>query len=57
MKIGDELDVKISEISRRGDGLTRMEGCIIFVPNTKQGDNLRVKITQIRPSHAVGQVG
>jgi len=56
VKIGDELDITISEVSRRGDGLARVQGFVIFVPNTKQGDNVKIKITQVRPSHAVGQV-
>jgi predicted RNA-binding protein with TRAM domain len=56
VKVGDELDVTISEISRRGDGLTRVQGFVIFVPNTKQGDNVKIKITQVKPSYAVGQI-
>jgi len=56
VKVGDELDVTISEISRRGDGLTRVQGFVIFVPNTKQGDSVKIKITQVKPSHAIGQV-
>jgi len=56
IKIGDELDVTISEVSRRGDGLTRVQGYVIFVPNTKQGDNVKIKITQIRPNYAIGEV-
>ena len=56
VKVGDELDVTISETSRRGDGLTRVQGFVIFVPNTKQGDEVKIKITQIKPSHAIGQV-
>jgi predicted RNA-binding protein with TRAM domain len=56
VKIGDELDVNISEVSRRGDGLTRVQGYVIFVPNTKQGDNVKIKITQIRPNYAIGEV-
>jgi len=56
VKIGDELDVTISEVSRRGDGLTRVQGYVIFVPNTKQGDSVKIKITQIRPNYAIGQV-
>ncbi|MBI2184916.1 MAG: TRAM domain-containing protein [Thaumarchaeota archaeon] len=56
VKIGDELDVTISEISRRGDGLTRVDGYVIFVPNTKQGDSVKVKITQIRPNYAIGEI-
>lgn len=54
VKIGDELDVTISEVSRRGDGLARVQGFVIFVPNTKQGDSVKIKITQIRPNYAVG---
>jgi len=56
VKVGDELDVTISETSRRGDGLTRVQGFVIFVPNTKQGDKVKIKISQIKPSHAIGQV-
>lgn len=56
VKIGDELDVAISEMSRRGDGLTRIEGYVIFIPNTKQGDNVKIKITQVRPNYALGEV-
>ncbi|MEM3437235.1 MAG: TRAM domain-containing protein [Nitrososphaerales archaeon] len=56
VKVGDELDVTISEMSRRGDGLTRVQGFVIFVPNTKQGDNVKIKITQVKPSYAVGQI-
>ena len=46
VKVGDELDVTISEVSRRGDGMTRVEGYVIFVPNTKQGDSVKIKIAQ-----------
>lgn len=56
VKVGDELDITISETSKRGDGLTRVQGFVIFVPNTKQGDKVKIKITQIKPSHAIGQV-
>jgi predicted RNA-binding protein with TRAM domain len=56
VKIGEELDVTISELSRKGDGLTRVQGYVIFVPNTKQGDNVRIKISQIRPNYAIGEI-
>jgi len=56
VKIGDEMDVSITEMSKRGDGMTRIDGYVIFVPNTKIGDNVKIKITQIRPSHAIGSI-
>lgn len=56
VKVGEELEVMVSEISRKGDGLARVQGYVVFVPNTKQGDNVRIKIMQIRPNYAIGQV-
>jgi predicted RNA-binding protein with TRAM domain len=56
VKQGDELDVEISEVSRKGDGVARIEGYVIFVPNTKQGEKKRIKVSQIRPNYAMGEV-
>jgi len=56
VKVGEEMDVTITEVSRRGDGLTRIKGYVVFVPNTKEGDSVKIRITQIRPNYAVGQV-
>ena len=56
VKIGDELDVTISEVSRRGDGLVRIDGYVVFVPNTKQDESVKIKVTQIRPNYAIAEV-
>ncbi len=56
VKVGDELEVTVSEVSKRGDGLVRIEGYVVFIPNTKQGDTVKIRITQIRPNYAVAQV-
>jgi len=47
VEIGKEYDVEIQETSRRGEGITRIEGLVVFVPNTKPGDKLRIKVTNI----------
>jgi len=56
VKVGDVVDLTISEISRRGDGLARLQGYVIFVPHTNKGDMIKAKIIQVLPSHAVGEV-
>jgi predicted RNA-binding protein with TRAM domain len=56
VEVGKEYDVSISEVSRRGDGLTRIEGFVVFVPGTKQGQNVRIKITQVSDRFATGQL-
>jgi len=56
VKLGDEMDVSISEVSHKGDGLIRINGYVIFIPNSKKGDNIKIKITQIRPNHAIAEI-
>lgn len=56
VKVGDEVEVTISEVSRRGDGVTRIKGYVVFVPNAKQGDHVKIRITQIRPNYALGEI-
>jgi len=51
-----EYDVEIVEVSRRGDGVARIRGFVIFVPNTKPGQKVHIKITNVAPRFAVGEV-
>ena len=48
--------MSISDTSRRGEGIARIEGFVVFVPGTKQGDNVRIKVTQVSERFASGQV-
>jgi predicted RNA-binding protein with TRAM domain len=36
--------------SRRGDGIARVQGFVIFVKNGHVGQNVKAKITQVRDS-------
>ncbi len=46
----------ISEISRRGDGIAKVDGFVIFVAGTKQGQQARIKVTQVANRFATAQV-
>lgn len=56
VELGKEYDVDIEEISRRGQGIARIEGFVVFVPDTKPGDRVRVKITRISQRFAEAEV-
>jgi predicted RNA-binding protein with TRAM domain len=56
VEIGKEYEVDIQELSRRGEGIARIEGFVIFVPNTKQGDHVKIKVTRISRRFAEAQV-
>jgi len=53
---GKEYEVDIKEISRRGEGIARIEGFVVFVPNTKAGDHVKVKVTKVSNRFATAEV-
>ncbi len=56
VEIGKEYEVDISEISRRGEGIARIQGLVTFIPNTKQGDHVKIRITRISRRFAEAEV-
>ena len=52
---GKEYEVEIEDLSRRGDGLAKIEGFIIFIPDTKPGDRVNIRVTQVRDRFAVAE--
>ncbi|MDG6926164.1 MAG: TRAM domain-containing protein [Nitrososphaerota archaeon] len=56
VEVGKEYDVTISDISRRGDGIAKIDGFVIFVAGAKQGQTVRIKVTQVSNRYASGQL-
>jgi predicted RNA-binding protein with TRAM domain len=56
VETGAEYDVEIQEVSRRGDGVARIKGFVCFVPNTKPGDKVRIRITRLARRFAEAEV-
>ena len=47
VKEGEEIDVKIEGVGEKGDGITRVDGFVLFIPGVKVGDEVRVKVTRV----------
>lgn len=47
VKVGDELNVKIEAVGEKGDGIAKKDGFVLFVPSTKQGDEVRIRVTRV----------
>jgi len=56
VKIGDELEVKIEAVAAKGDGIAKKDGFIIFVKGAKEGETIKIKITEVRERFAVGEI-
>ena len=47
VKVGDELTVKIEAVGEKGDGIAKKDGFVLFVPGTKQGDEVKIRVTRV----------
>jgi len=54
-EVGKEYNVTITETSRRGDGVAKIDGFVIFVVGGQRGEQARIKITQVGPRFANGE--
>jgi predicted RNA-binding protein with TRAM domain len=52
VEIGKEYDVEVTEISRRGDGLAKVQGFVVFVKGSKIGEKVKIKIDTVGPRFA-----
>ena len=55
VKVGDEVEVTIEAVASKGDGIAKVNGFVIFIKGAKQGDKLKVKITEVKARYAVGE--
>jgi predicted RNA-binding protein with TRAM domain len=56
VETGKDYDVQITEISRKGDGIARIQGFVIFVKNGKVGQNAKIRVVQVGNRFATAEI-
>ena len=56
VETGKEYDLQITETSRQGDGIAKVQGFVIFVKNAKVGQSVKIKITNVGARFATAEV-
>ncbi len=52
VEAGKEYDVEVTELSRRGDGIAKIQGFVIFVKGSRMGDKVKIKVETVGPRFA-----
>ncbi|MCK4336109.1 MAG: TRAM domain-containing protein [Candidatus Aenigmarchaeota archaeon] len=55
VKRGQILEIYIRDMSRKGDGVGKVEDFAVFVPGAEEGETVKVKITEVKKNCAVGK--
>lgn len=53
---GQELDITIEAVGEKGDGIGKVQGFVLFVPSTKAGERVRVRVTKVLAKVGFAQV-
>ena len=56
VSIGEEVEVEIIGIGRKGDGIARKDGYVIIVPRGERCHKYKVEITQVFEKFGFGLV-
>ena len=55
VKENQELEVLIDDIGSRGDGIAKIQSFLIFVPRSKIGERVRIRIVSVSGKFAVAE--
>jgi len=55
LEVGKEYEVDIEKIGRQGDGIARIQGCMIFVKGGKIGEQVKIVITELKSRCAIAR--
>lgn len=55
-KVGDVLKVEIHTVAFGGDGVGRIDGCVVFVPFTLDGDVVEIQIREVKKRYLRGRM-
>lgn len=47
VELGEELEVEITELSPKNEGIAKIQGLVVYVPNTEPGNHVKIKIIHI----------
>ena len=56
VEVGKQYDVDITEVSRQGGGIARVQGFVIFVKEGKPGKKVKVQVNRIGNRFAVATI-
>ncbi|MDD5023008.1 MAG: TRAM domain-containing protein [Candidatus ainarchaeum sp.] len=55
IKEGEILEVTIDNVSRKGDGVAKVNGFVVFVKDGKTGEKVKVKVITVGRTYAIAE--
>ena len=56
VQVDDKLDLHIESVGAKGDGIAKVQGYVLFVPNTEAGEKVRAVVTRTMEKFGFAEV-
>ncbi len=56
VELGEELEVDITECSPKEEGIAKVQGLVVYVPNARPGSHVKIRISHIDGKTAKAQI-
>jgi len=56
MKLNETINLRIDDLAMGGEGVGRSSGMAVFVPDSVPGDELKVKLVELKKNYAKGKI-
>ncbi|CCQ37974.1 23S rRNA (uridine-2'-O-) methyltransferase [Natronomonas moolapensis 8.8.11] len=53
---GDRVEVDVEDVGREGDGIAKLAGYTVFVPDTDPGETVEIRVTGVKPRFGFGEL-
>jgi 23S rRNA (uracil1939-C5)-methyltransferase len=53
---GNIIQLEITDLSNNGDGISRLDGRVVFVPNTVTGDLITARLVRVKSQYGYGKL-
>jgi predicted RNA-binding protein with TRAM domain len=53
---GELYEVHINAVGEKGDGIAKVKGFVVFVPEVKKGDFVKIQVTKVLTNVGFGKV-
>lgn len=55
VEVGKIYNLEVTDTSKRGEGVAKFEGLVVFIPGAKPGQKLKAKITRVGARFAIAE--
>jgi 23S rRNA (uridine2552-2'-O)-methyltransferase len=55
VRAGDRREVAVEAVGDEGDGVAKIDGFTLFVPDTEPGDTVEVRVTEVKPRYGFAE--